>query len=134
METLIGIIVAIVILIFKAVGKKMDDAARKAAPRPTQVPDWAEIFEQEYSNERPVPQIFKSEPEPEPEPELMPDPEPLFRPEPVVAPEVVQTHTPLRKPQTASNIVTEASREEKKKEKIDPKKLIVYSEIMNRKY
>lgn len=127
METLIGIIVTVVILIFKAVGKKMDDAARKAAPRPTQVPDWAEIFEQEYSNEVP-------EAEPISRVEQKPEAEPLFRPEPVAAPEVMQTHTPVRRPKPAPDMVTEVSRESKKTEKIDPKKLIVYSEIMNRKY
>ena len=67
------------------------------------------------------------------------------KPEPVEvkAPEVPQVHfwkaeaTPVvRKPDIVrrKKPILEEADSQKKREKIDPKKLIVYSEIMNRKY
>jgi hypothetical protein len=101
METIISIIVAIGILIFKAVAKNMEKSADKPV-RPV----------------RPVGSAVPLEPE---RPATMQE---------SVQPQIVRKPAPAV---TQKQIPVDSENREKK-EKIDPKKLIIYSEIMNRKY
>ena len=127
MEELIGIIVAVAVLIFKVVAKRMNDSADKPvrpAARPLypeqgqpesmrQYETFEEVFpglDYDYVIEVPEPKVIRVEVPKE------------------KAPAPTKRNAPPVKMQK------EASESPDKKEKIDPKKLIVYSEIMNRKY
>ena len=133
MEEIIGILLALVVLIFK-VAKKINDAdtpvrpVRPAQPvQPTatrQYQTLEDIFpelrvDSEESNE----EIYEEVPE-EPEPIVEEAPTYYF----YEAPKSVK-----EKPVVSRLIEVEPETSEKK-EKIDPKKLVLYSEIMNRKY
>ena len=117
MEEIIGLLVIVAIAIFKGVSKKLEQSGTNpSAPvRPT------------TANE-PEPQPFdlakwlseQMAQQPEQEPAIEPEPEP--EPEPEAKPQVVR--------RTVDKPVEEPV---KQKEKIDPKKLIIYSEIMNPK-
>lgn len=117
MEELIGIIATVAILIFKLVAKKMDDSADKHV-RPSARPLHPEQGQPESMRQY---ETFE---------EVFPglnydyvteDPESK-----VIRMEVPKVAPSVTVPATSKNT--------EKKEKIDPKKLIVYSEIMNRKY
>ena len=113
METIIGVLVAVFILIFKVIEKKMSDSAQpQSKPQPAQrkLEEIFPIFEQEEQQEA----YSVTEEMPEEAAPSVKVAEPFYEP---AAPKIeVKEETP------------------KEKEKIDPKKLIVYSEIMNRKY
>lgn len=99
METIIGILGAIAVLIFKVIEKKMKDSALSESKTES------EPMRQYRTLEDVFPEVNYDYVEDAPEPK------------------VVQVEIPKEVEPTAE-----------KKEKIDPKKLIVYSEIMNRKY
>ena len=117
METLFGILAAILVVAFKVIEKKMNDAsAHKPVVRPMEeVPSATQIPRQELLAEL----LTESEPEPTPVPVRQPVQQPVqqqqLRQQPELQP-IQESDTKVRK------------------EKIDPKKLVVYSEIMNRKY
>ncbi len=133
MEEIIGILLALVVLIFK-VAKKINDAdtpvrpVRPAQPvQPTatrQYQTLEDIFpelrvDSEESNE----EIYEEVPE-EPEPIVEEAPTYYFFEAPKSVKEKPVVSIPMEvEPETSE-----------KKEKIDPKKLVLYSEIMNRKY
>lgn len=131
MEELIGIIATVAILIFKLVAKKMDDSADKhvrPSARPLhpeqgqpesmrQYETFEEVFpglNYDYVTEDPESKVIRME---------VPKVAPVENVEPKVRGKVAPSVT-----------VPATSKNTEKKEKIDPKKLIVYSEIMNRKY
>lgn len=133
METLIGILAAILVVAFKVIEKKMNGAsAHKPVVRPMEeVPSVTQIPRQELLAEL----LTKSEPVSEPEPTPVPVRQPVQQP--VQQPQLRQQPElqPIQKPMTPpKKKVTEESDTKVRKEKIDPKKLVVYSEIMNRKY
>ena len=121
MEELTGILFVVAAIILKVVEAKFKKASKQPAPKvqPQEVfpevtdqtgglPKWLEDMERE---------LRQVEPQPEP-----------VKPAPLeVKPMKKVPVKPDRKP-----ILKEE--EKKTREKIDPKKLIVYSEIMNRKY
>ena len=125
MEDIIGILAVLAVGIIKIIGKNLNDAGKK--PVKTYVP---------VEND-PLPETKASAPsswtiEPEPVEEQKPV---VVRPAPVrpAAPkastiEVVERQTKAKKP-----ILLEEE-EKGPKEKIDPKKLVLYSEIMNPKF
>ena len=117
MEELIGIIATVAILIFKLVAKKMDDSADKhvrPAARPLHPEQGQpESMHQYETFEDVFPGLNYDYVTEDPEPKV------IRMEVPKVAPSVT---------------VPATSKNSEKKEKIDPKKLIVYSEIMNRKY
>ena len=127
METIISIIVAIGILIFKVVAKNMEKSADKPVRpvrpvRPASMPEafpqiLEEVFDVPLESEEP-----KVESHVEPRVQMNVEPEVQEH----VHPQIVRKATPVTIEQT--------SKDSEKKEKIDPKKLIIYSEIMNRKY
>lgn len=130
METIIGLLFILLPIVFKLINRKFEQAGQTDKAR--QIKEIAEIFgageSQDELDELDEPVII----------------EPV-KPEPVEvkAPEVPQVHlwkaeaTPVvRKPDIVrrKKPILEEADSQKKREKIDPKKLIVYSEIMNRKY
>ena len=120
METIFTILVIILPIVFKLIGKKLDQAGKQKAPQSTdnqeQIEDWAEVLRRHIEAQQ-MPQ----EPElPVQEERIIPDVRPVA---PKDKPSVVQP-----KP------VILAEPEEEEKEKIDKKKLILYSEIMKPKY
>ena len=129
MEEIIGLITLVVVFIFKIIGKKLESASGK--PSPTVSPQ--EVFpELDTQDEEPdwVYTILKEESESEPEVAPEPEVRPVSMPKTAYMPgSVEEVRRQVR--QTKQILVEE---EKKPHEKIDPKKLIVYSEIMNRKY
>lgn len=130
METIIGLLFILLPIVFKLINRKFEQAGQTDKAR--QIKEIAEMFgageSQDELDELDEPVII----------------EPV-KPEPVEvkAPEVPQVHlweaeaTPVvRKSDVVrrKKPILEEDDSQKKREKIDPKKLIVYSEIMNRKY
>lgn len=129
METIIGLLFILLPLIFKLIGKKLEKAGQ--AEKAGQLKELAEMFGGE--DEAPVTHTWQ--PEPVLEPESEPQPEPVA---PVVVMEPVR-HIPAKQAPVKPSVKVKPKKamlEEKpvKKEKIDPKKLVVYSEIMTPKY
>ena len=121
MEELIGIIVAVAVLIFKVVAKRMNDSADKPV-RPAARPLYPEQGQPESMRQY---ETFE---------EVFPGLDYDYVTEvPKVAP--MENVEPQVGRKVAPAVTVQAtSKNSEKKEKIDPKKLIVYSEIMNRKY
>lgn len=145
METIIGLLFILLPLIFKLIGKKLEQSGKSEAAG--KVREFAEMFGGGDDNESAGPDVDSTPFEPVPpfEPE-----QPFVRqPEPV-AEEVVENVTrqvgvkkpepkkpepkkaQARRPEKKKPILVEE--EPKKGEKIDPKKLVIYSEIMKPKY
>ena len=117
MEDIIGFLVIVAALIFKVVGNRLDKAQTKGKPAPDAAP--AEVFPQQ--------EIFKVPVKPQEQVTETKADVPVRQKKYVPVNEAQrQIIRPAVKP------VVE--KQERKREKIDPKKLIVYSEIMNRKY
>jgi hypothetical protein len=123
MEELIGIIVAVAVLIFKVIAKKMNDSADKPADRPAR----PEPMRQYKTLEEVFPELSYDYVEDALGPKMIQVEVPKDAPKEDVGHQVGCKSTPVV-------IDEETSKDSEKKEKIDPKKLIVYSEIMNRKY
>ena len=131
MEEIIGLLIVVGTLILKVVGNRLEKSGKKAAPEavPQEEPEvdfdfkgWvrealydaeAEAKAEEPLDQAPV--VMKPEAE-----DVRVQPKPV-RPEPVKKPVI-------RKP------ILEEEESGKKGEKIDPKKLVIYSEIMKPKY
>ena len=119
MEELIGIIVAIAVLIFKAVSKKMNDSADKPV-RPATRPEY-------HAQPEPFPGVsydYVGE---------VPETKVILKDVRKEMPEEIDASQIMHKQKSAGILRDDEPAPEKKK-KIDPKKLIIYSEIMNRKY
>ena len=124
METIIGLLVILVPVIFKLIGKKLEAAQQEQSKQSQSPEEWAEVLRRHMQ----MPQ----------DPEL----EELLKEAPTAS-EAMRTQqmkqvqgkkTTESKPapvKKASPILKEEVK--KPKEKIDPKKLIVYSEIMKPK-
>ena len=125
MEELIGIIVAVAVLIFKVVAKRMNDSADKPV-RPAARPLYPEQGQPESVRQY---ETFE---------EVFPglDYDYVIEVPKVKPVEVPKEKAPAPTKRNAPPVKMqkEASESPDKKEKIDPKKLVVYSEIMNRKY
>lgn len=116
MEELIGILVLVVIFIIKVIDKKFSNASAKSAPGVDQREAFPTV-ELEETEEEVKPVVYQR---PEPKPEPKPRPKPVPKP-------VTKSRSKAKQP-----ILVEETK--KTRDKIDPKKLVVYSEIMNRKY
>lgn len=123
METIIGILGAIAVLIFKVIEKKMKDSAQGtggpvAKPEPMrQYRTLEDVFpgvNYDYVGEAPELKVVQVE-------------IPKETPKEIDSAQIKSKQKPVE-------ILKEVEPAAEKKEKIDPKKLIVYSEIMNRKY
>ena len=117
MEELIGILVLVVLFIFKMIDKKFSNASAKSAPGVDQREAFPTVELEEDVEVEVKPMVYQM---PEPQPKPMPRPKPELKP-------VTKSKAKAKKP-----VLQEEDK--KTREKIDPKKLVVYSEIMNRKY
>ena len=133
METIIGLLFILLPVIFKLISRKLEKAGQ--AEKAGRLKELAEMIGGE--DETPATQTWHTDPVFE----MEPDPEPQSEPEqvaPVVVMEPVK-HVPVKQAAVKPSVKVKPKKvalEEKKekKEKIDPKKLIVYSEIMKPKY
>lgn len=117
MEELIGILVLVVLFIVKVIDKKFSNASEKSPQRVDQREAFPKV-ELRDTVEEVKPKVYhvqELKPRLTPVPKQKPEPKPLQRAIP-----------------KAKQMLQEEK--EKTREKIDPKKLVVYSEIMNRKY
>ena len=127
MEEIIGILLALGVLLFK-VAKKINDAEDpKINPvRPVVTPEVEAEPEIETEKLEDIFTILRANPVEEIEEDVEEAPE---------APKTIHFEAVQEtKSRVSSPIVQAAVEETKEKEKIDPKKLVLYSEIMNRKY
>ena len=125
MEEIIGILVFVVLAIIKIIDKKFSSASGKSAP----MEETHEVFP-EIEVEAPERPVYRHE-------QMQPVQKAAehFAGQPVADPVQKTSAKPAARPAVkngARSILKEEP--QKTREKIDPKKLIVYSEIMNRKY
>ena len=139
METIVGLLFILLPVIFKLIEKKLQQSGTAAQQETVrQIKDLFEMEENDLTDE------IEDDVEPEigdyVEPEIgdYVEPEPKFEVNPVieflekVEPQVVKPAAPAQKKRTAPILMEE--KDNKKKEKIDPKKLVLYSEIMKPKH
>lgn len=131
MEEIIGILVVVVLAIVKIIDKKFSSASANPAPGS----ETHEVFPEIEVDEPEIPVyghewMYPEYQSPEPIQPVQKTPE-HFAGQPVEKPVARPVAKPAAKKDTKSFLKEE---HEKTREKIDPKKLIVYSEIMNRKY
>lgn len=119
METIIGLLFILLPVIFKLIGKKFEQSGQAATAR--KIREIAEMFGEESDM---TPEEFEPE-------ESAPEPGPL--PTPVEEPEYKPVQTPVKKPAPAP-APTPESDQSAHKNVIDPKKLVIYSEIMKPKF
>ena len=126
METIIGLLIVILPIVFKLIGKKLEQAAQASAPQTEPVEDWAETLrrhleaQQQMQSEAPVPAEAEVE-----TPVLLQPAAHKVKDRPVFK-------ASKAKNKAAKPILKEEPKREK--EKIDVKKMIIYSEIMKPKY
>ena len=131
MEEIIGILLVLCVLVFR-VAKKINDAdapVRPARPAQPTATRQSQTLEELFPDLRAASEGTSEEHHVE----FQEDLEPIVEEEPTY---VYEGYKPIQtgaKPVVSTPIEVEEEVSEKK-EKIDPKKLIVYSEIMNRKY
>ena len=135
MESLVGILIAVGVLIFKLIAKSMEDSAqpptRPVPPRPVPPSPMSQGLPKQESQSTLEPQpYFDFEFNEEPEEERVYNMSEALFEEAVPA---MKANVETKKT-TINSLLTETPEVSEPKEKIDPKKLIVYSEIMNRKY
>lgn len=131
METIVGLLFILLPVIFKLIEKKLQQSGTAAQQETVrQIKDLFEMEEDDLTDE--------IEDDGEPEIGDYVEPEPKFEVNPVieflerVEPQVVKPAAPAQKKRTAPILMEE--KDNKKKEKIDPKKLVLYSEIMKPKH
>ena len=112
METIIGLLFVLIPVIMKLIGKKLEDAGKQDTPAPP-----AESGTFEVAPATPEAPVASA---------------PVVKTPVVNTPfEEAQRQFQAAKPKKKPILVEE---EKKQKEKIDPKKLVIYSEIMSPKY
>lgn len=131
MEEIIGILVALGVLLFKFAKKINDAEDPKIKPvRPVVTPEVETEPEIETEKLEDIFTILRANPVEEIEEETEVEYEEAPEAPKTIHFEAVQE----TKSRVSSPTVQAAVEETKEKEKIDPKKLVLYSEIMNRKY
>lgn len=127
METILGLLLVLLPLAFKLVEKKLKASGKVETAE--KVHEWAEMFGKDEDWE-------KDDEDEDDSPSV----QPAAPARPVEAPQVVSLQQKTRpepvKPVTRMKAPKPAVVEDdtKKKEKIDPKKLVIYSEIMKPKF
>ena len=130
METIIGILMILLPVVFKLIGKRLEQAGKNQPPvnvmeEESPVENWEQTL-REYLEQQTVVDEVPSVVEP-----VVPKPMSVDSVEAPVAP-VASDKKKQKKTNKKAPILLEE--EKKPKEKIDVKKLIVYSEIMTPKY
>ena len=119
METIIGLLIVVLPLVFKLIGKRLEQASQVQTPVDAEqdpVEDWAETLRKYVEQQQAQAALYE---------QTVLEEEPLDTKPVEEAPRVV----PVRK---KTPILLEE--DPKEREKIDVKKMIVYSEIMKPKY
>ena len=138
METIIGLLMILLPVVLKLIGKRLEQAGKTQQPMTPQeqepIEDWEETIkrylEQQTVVEPVAPEALKPEPS---APETL-VPEPMVK-DSVEARVVARPKTQKQHQKKTNKRAPILLEEEKKqKEKIDLKKMIVYSEIMKPKY
>ena len=122
METIIGLLFILLPVIFKFIGKRLEQSGKQDVAG--KFKEIAEVFSEEQDSEA----FEESYVEPFEEPEA---------PAPVVTPAPAEPQIHLWEAPAAvkpKKILFEEEPREKNKEKIDPKKLVLYSEIKKPKF
>lgn len=124
---IIGILFFLLPVAFQAIGKKLEKAGETEGPGGPENPesgpvtDWTEVIRRHLEQQQEV--LGRVEPEPVSEP--VPEPEPVHK----------SVEKDVRHPVETSKAMSVMEEEPiKSGDKIDPKKLVVYSEIMKPKY
>ena len=142
METIIGLLFILLPVIFRLIGKKFEQSGQ--SEKAGKFKKMAEALTGDEEEETPIMDWISEESVQEPE-------EPVwkpFEPETVVTPVTPQIHLweaetmpvvkkkvkPVQKSVKVKKPILEEDIVQKKHEKIDPKKLVIYSEIMKPKY
>ena len=122
METIIGLLFILLPVILKLIGKKLEQSGKTDASEKMR-----EIVEAmgEDNDESPIIEWLKEKQEVPKAPAVQPVPRPEAKPKENVKPAA-------KKPKARTPILVEE--EKKKGGKIDPKKLVIYSEIMKPKF
>ena len=133
METIIALLFVLLPIIFKLIGKKFEQAGQPQ--RAEQMREFAELF---GSDDDETEVIHDDDGQVVDVPPVTVTPvrtytRPVVSPEPVVTENVVRQTASKKKPVTKKPILEEEV-QTRKGEKIDPKKLVIYSEIMKPKY
>ena len=118
METIIGLLIVIVPIVFKLIGRKLEHASQGTSPKAEPIEDWAETLRRHLEAQQSQGQKVGALPE--------------ETSAPVPVKKTVDQKKAPKKAQKPSPILQEEPK--KKREKIDLKKMIVYSEIMKPKY
>lgn len=144
METIIGLLFILLPVIFKFIGKRLEQSGQ--SDKAGKFKKIAEALNSDEEVETPIFDWLSEEPAEQPE---LPVEEPV-KPAPVVIPVPVEPQIHLweaeaqpvskkkikhaQKSVKARKPMLEEEVPQKKREKIDPKKLVIYSEIMKPKY
>ena len=141
METVILLLFALLPVIFKLIGKKFEQAGnpdaaermRKIAQVLGESDEKEKEPEVDYDDDGQITEVAEPATTSAPAPTTFVVPLPVSRPEPVVTENVVRQTASKKNPVTKKPILEEEV-QVRKGEKIDPKKLVIYSEIMKPKY
>ena len=124
METLIGMLFLLLPLVFKLIGKRLEQAGN--VDQAKKMRDIYEAFGGDTENEQEeILPLEEGEPAEFPDFDVKVSPVPLKKPEVIPAVKIVGASK-------AQPVLMEETEEQK--EKIDPKKLVIYSEIMKTKF
>ena len=148
METIIGLLFILLPVIFKLIGKKFEQSGH--TDKAGKMRELAKALgSDDDSEDNPFKGFFDEKPEHEveydddgqivevkPVQPVKPKPIPVVTPEPrtMSYTEAVQRTTKPMKPLKKQPVLLEEETSKKKGEKIDPKKLVIYSEIMKPKF
>ena len=139
MEELTGILFVVAAIILKVVEAKFKKAAKKPAPKVERRQTFPEMDDRTDDVPEWVRNLVREEPvKAEPVESKPVEEKPVVKTAPVAEPATIlfeEARKPMKKaPVRPAKALNQQDEEKKTSEKIDPKKLIVYSEIMNRKY
>ena len=140
METVILLLFALLPVIFKLIGKKFEQAGnpdaaermRKIAQVLGESDEKEKEPEVDYDDDGQITEVAEPATTSAPAPTTFVVPLSVSRPEPVVTENVVRQT--VSKPRPVKKPILEEEVSQRKGEKIDPKKLVIYSEIMKPKY
>jgi len=137
METIIGLLFILLPVIFRLIGKKFEQSGQ--SEKAGKFKKMAEALTGDEEEETPIMDWISEEPVQEPE-----EPETVVTSAPVTPqihlwetetmPVVKKKVKPVQKSVKVKKPMLEEETAQRKREKIDPKKLVIYSEIMKPKY
>lgn len=140
METIIGLLFVLLPIIFKVIGKRLENAGKQE--QAGKIREFSKKYLESESDDEAMEDIrqwFNAEPATvEGESVSESATEPVVEGPVVPASRMTEEAVPVlktqRKGKRKTPILLEEETEKKRKEKIDPKKLVIYSEIMKPKY